>query len=1356
MLQGVKDLTSPGAIKGLNTQYNLLGVQKDQSPNMMNVKVNYDGSFEKRLGSNTQNIVTITGGSASVAGFNPTTSGILTNFVSYWPLDEASDIRYDKYGSYNLQQYNGVFYDSGIKNQAASFIASSSQYLRAINSSPFTNNPNFSFSSWFFLNSTGGTVNRTILSKRGNNTSGGGGGIVPDANDVLVVNCENTGTPTQFLDSSTAQAHKIITANGNAKQLSISSGVTSKTAGFFNGTTDAVQVVDSTDWDFGTGDFNIKFQVLFNSVSGAQRLVSRNNDDGFSVKKEASGGLSLYILGVARVDNISWNPAINTWYEIEAKRVGTTVTCLINSVAGTTGTSSGDIQGTDALYIGAGAGGQYLNGWLKNLTITKASTLVLDLRFDSPASGPLAPAIAFDGTGDSISATSEAIGTGDFSVEAFVKWDVVNGQYIFNRGAQKVALQADTTDLVVYINGSAVMSGNTFTAVAGRTYHVALIRSGGFITVRVNGRDVKGTPVANTTNISDTDAWVFGSGLTGSMREIRVYQGATATGYGSTFTPSQSGFTVDANTKLYLKGSENNGVTTFVDSETTPKTVTTAGDTKIKYTEDYRSCIFKDETGKFPYPVGSAKVDFFTASGNGVGYFDGTGDYLSVPDSDDWDLLATDSLTFETYFRMGTVQTTTFLSRSSNADWSLAYAAGTFTLYLSNVAIATVTATPLANTWYHLAGSKESNASNKTHLFLNGTIGTDGTHNTAITTTNAINIGRDTANTNLLIGLLDNIRISKGVARYTATFNPPDTSGGIGPVSGSFEYSLHVGTDNLVTFEVSSSGLVADGSVKATSFGTVGTATWYNAICWYDSANAQIGVVVNESFPVISAYTAGIIASSSPLTLGAENTSNYMDGRIDETAFWTKTIGSDALAVMYNKGSGNTYTSSVDNSPWASFDFGASAIRWLTCAAGTGVYASSNLGLSWTAIATDRIATYQYFDRSKNVMIMTSNSYDNPLYWAGSQGTYAAIIGTSTPLAKYSVNFQGYLILLNTIDRKRSFNYIDENFQLSSTGWLNFDLPSSADDEITAVFILRRYLYVSTRYKIYRVSFVGGNPDWQYVEVKGWGFVPRTCKRVVITNNQQGQTNTAYSIGEVVIGLTYDRKVRIFDGSGDQILSNNVEKDNGMCEFALDKISYLGSGPLICFAEVDPIPNVYSLCVGIGQDSTQTTHFLNYDGRCQALYPYSNMLFNCMCIAESANRQFLMAFDRQGFCHMMNSGNLDGSATPINDVFESPLMFEKTPSQSSKGHKTDLYFSSTTSGYLYYQDRTDFSNLYKHRRRFVINGSDPKIVHFESVDIPETYNSYQFRIGSSSGTKDPWRLQRYDHFTQGLGIGRNE
>ena len=68
-------------------------------------------------------------------------------------------------------------------------------------------------------------------------------------------------------------------------------------------------------------------------------------------------------------------------------------------------------------------------------------------------------------------------------------------------------------------------------------------------------------------------------------------------------------------------------------------------------------------------------------------------------------------------------------------------------------------------------------------------------------------------------------------------------------------------------------------------------------------------------------------------------------------------------------------------------------------AAGSGLYTSSNLGLTFVNIATDRTAGYQYLDRSKNVLIATSDAYDNNLYWAGSAGTFAASLNSNSTAA---------------------------------------------------------------------------------------------------------------------------------------------------------------------------------------------------------------------------------------------------------------------------------------------------------------------------------------------------------------------
>ncbi len=494
-------------------------------------------------------------------------------------------------------------------------------------------------------------------------------------------------------------------------------------------------------------------------------------------------------------------------------------------------------------------------------------------------------------------------------------------------------------------------------------------------------------------------------------------------------------------------------------------------------------------------------------------------------------------------------------------------------------------------------------------------------------------------------------------------------------------------------------------------------------------------------------FSKGLNTVNDIFKIGRDQTPNAMDVKFNFDGSIEKRLGSNTMNnISLSQTAG---TIGVTTAGWASFDFGASALRWYCVAAGTGVYASSNLGVNFFTIATDRTSSYQYFDRSRNVMIMTSDAYNNVLYWSGSGGTYAALLNISAPLAKYSINFNGFLVLLNTNLRKRGFFYEDEASQL--TGGFNgiltaggaFDLPSSADDEVTAAVVLRKRLYVSTRYRLFRVTFAGGNPDWFVLELKNWGFVPRTVRKIVIKD-----------VGEAIIGQSWDRRIRLFDGSDDRIISDNVENYNGMCDFAMRQISYAGSGLTTNFAETDPNTQTYRLCTTIGANSTETTHFLCLDGRTLSFYPFSNMPFQTMCMAESANQQFLMAVDRSGWVHMMDSGNLDKNTTAINDIFDSPFLFEKSPSQLSKMQRTDLYFSSNSAGSVQYFDRTDFKSNFSLRKIINISSSSLIVQHAETINIPETANTYQYRLTTSSGTNVPWRVTRADYFLTGLGIGK--
>ena len=578
-----------------------------------------------------------------------------------------------------------------------------------------------------------------------------------------------------------------------------------------------------------------------------------------------------------------------------------------------------------------------------------------------------------------------------------------------------------------------------------------------------------------------------------------------------------------------------------------------------------------------------------------------------------------------------------------------------------------------------------------------------------------------------------------------------------GDATGNYEWHMGI-AGSQAFFGVSSNG-TAFTTIFATSFGNLNTATWYNIIGWH-SNGTHIGISVNL-VAQSSAYTGGVLAGNAPIVIGATDTGNnadmlWLEGRVDELGFWKNALTPTDRANLYAGGSGNTFTSAADSNSWYSFDFGAGQSRWYTVAAGTGILASSNLGTTFVAIATSRTASYQYMDRSKNVLIATSDAYDPTLYWAGSAGTFAiALAVNSAPKAKFSVNYQGFLVLLNSMDSNgvisnRRFSYADENLQLTDIWNNGFDLPSSSDDEVTGPFILNKFLYVSTKYKIFRLNYTGGNPDWQYIQVKNFGYVPRTVK--VFTLKQ----------GQVAVGLDWTRRLRAFDGYDDQIISDNVENNNDYCEFAMQNISLAGSGLLVSNAEFDPNTQEYRLNVAIGAQTTQTTHALVLNARTLSIYPYSNQPFNTMCVAESAGKQFLMAVDRSGFCHIQNSGNLD-VATPINEIYDSPLLFNKSPSEVSKNKQISFFFGHDSCGTIYYQERFDFSRVFSgmkplrnHLGEAELLGTESSLILSRTVDLPSVQNIYQYRVTSSAGTANPWKIIHFDLLNSSLGYGRGK
>lgn len=207
------------------------------------------------------------------------------------------------------------------------------------------------------------------------------------------------------------------------------------------------------------------------------------------------------------------------------------------------------------------------------------------------------------------------------------------------------------------------------------------------------------------------------------------------------------------------------------------------------------------------YPAGNAKLSTAQKKfGNTSLAFDGTGDYVTIEHCNAI-IFGYMNFTIEFWFRpssVGAAQTIMAhrLSTDTTQLWAITMlSTGAIQIYLklANAAVVDVSsvATLSANTWYHIAVVRNG-ASMK--VFIDGTNNDTVTTNTLTSTTvwlaNAsiqtfLGVAHDGLN-NPVNGYLDEFRLTKGIARYTANFTAPiaafpdDISGGSAPTPSRF------------------------------------------------------------------------------------------------------------------------------------------------------------------------------------------------------------------------------------------------------------------------------------------------------------------------------------------------------------------------------------------------------------------------------------------------------------------------------------------------------------------------------------------------------------------------------------------
>jgi len=387
--------------------------------------------------------------------------------------------------------------------------------------------------------------------------------------------------------------------------------------------------------------------------------------------------------------------------------------------------------------------------------------------------------IYLDGSGDYVSiANSDSHNclTGDFTIEAWVYPLSVTGM-IFgsDNGASSDYFYMTPTELAFAI--SATSSPNypswSYAFKTNQWYHIAFVRASNTLYAYVNG--VRLTLAGGSASesrqffISGVPVLIGRYGyasnpiyLNGYISDVRLVKGTAV--YAGNFTPPIAPLLVNGSAASYTSTANVN--TTFSVANT--MALLNFTDAAIK---DLSMSGVMETLGDSKITTANSKF------GGSAMYFDGTGDYLSFPSNPLYAIGATEDYTIECWVNFSTVQTCAFWQTtnnisSANGPFWFGYESGALksSQHGSGTYAVSYTWSPTAGTWYHVAATR---ASGTVRLFVNGVVVT-----TNASTQSGIGFTQSGAAVGVLttpaylVGYLDDLRFTKGNARYTGNFTP--------------------------------------------------------------------------------------------------------------------------------------------------------------------------------------------------------------------------------------------------------------------------------------------------------------------------------------------------------------------------------------------------------------------------------------------------------------------------------------------------------------------------------------------------------------------------------------------------------
>jgi hypothetical protein len=627
-----------------------------------------------------------------------------------------------------------------------------------------------------------------------------------------------------FLDSSSNALS--VTREGNVSQGTFSPFSQTGWSNFFDGDSDRLSITNNAAFQFGTGDYTVEAWVYISVATSFGIIVKCSADgswaSGWTLALNSGGtGWTSYHTGI----NTTTGFATNRWIHLAITRSGSTETLWVNG-ANAASAAAVTLSPTSTLTIGADitATNYEFNGHISNVRVVKGTALYTSAF--TPSTTPLTAVSGtslltcqsnrfidnstnnfsitrngncsvqafspfpetpeysssivggsayFDGSGDRlISATNTALDlTGDFTIEFWINFASLAAAYqvLFDTsqngtaGASMTEIFVDSSGvLTYYARGSTILTSPTAAVGIGAWTHVAVVKSGTSQVMYVNGVSV--ASATSSTQPNTGFSWYIGDRVSGAgsanyplngyIAGFRVVKGTAV--YTAAFTPPTAPLTAITNTSLLLNFT-NAGI---IDSAA-QNTIETVGDARISTAQSKfgNSSIFFDGTG-----------DYIRANVNSVNF--GTGDF---------------TIEYWTYFTASGQAEIMIDTSPSSYGGVLAiradYIDSSRFVYVDVGGIsftATYTAgTVLTNNWRHWALVRYGTGSNNVKLYLDGVAIGQGTTTASVSvaSANPLNIGGavgPTSGYSNVTGYMDDIRITKGLARYIANFTPPTSA----------------------------------------------------------------------------------------------------------------------------------------------------------------------------------------------------------------------------------------------------------------------------------------------------------------------------------------------------------------------------------------------------------------------------------------------------------------------------------------------------------------------------------------------------------------------------------------------------